>query len=60
MGERNGFLYDSASPHSIAHALSSVCHLSIEEMLTMGELSKQKAISLFSVNTILNKWINII
>lgn len=56
----NGFLCDADSTVSIRDALCSAARLSGQELLTMGNASKDKAQSLFSETAIVNQWEQII
>ena len=56
----NGFLCNWDNPQSIKEALLSASRLSDEELLRMGECSKNKAESLFSKEVVLKQWKQII
>lgn len=58
--ETNGFLCDWNSPESIKNALVAAISLSSEQLIIMGEKSKNKAEQLFSSEVILQKWIDIL
>lgn len=58
--QTNGFLCDWDNPQSIKEALLKASRLSDEELLKMGECSKNKAESLFSKEIVLKQWKNII
>lgn len=58
--QTNGFLCDWDNPNSIKEALLSVSKLSENDLLEMGQCSKNKAESLFSKNSILEQWKKII
>lgn len=55
--ESNGFLCDWDNPESIKEALVSAMNMSQEQLIEMGRSSKSKAISLFSEEKIIRKWI---
>lgn len=59
-GGGNGFLCDANNVQSISAALSSAINTSKEELLAMGKCSKQKALSLFSKEEVLQQWEEII
>lgn len=56
----NGFLCDWDNPQSIREALVKAARLSDYDLLKMGQCSKNKAKTLFSKETILRQWIQII
>lgn len=58
--QTNGFLCDWDNPQSIKEALLKASRLSDEELLKMGECSKNKAESLFSKEVVLEQWKQII
>lgn len=58
--QTNGFLCDWDNPQSIKEALINVSRLSIDDLLGMGQCSKNKAEVLFSKNSILEQWKKII
>lgn len=58
--QTNGFLCDWDNPKSIKEALLSVSKLSENDLLEMGQCSKDKAESLFSKSAILEQWKKII
>ena len=57
--EKNGFLCDWDNPSSIKEALVKAMKLSNQELLSMGERSKEKAEKLFSVGEIFDQWHNL-
>lgn len=56
----NGILCDWDNPESIAGALRNVAKLSGEELVEMGNNSKRKAERLFTEDSIINQWEEII
>lgn len=56
----NGFLCDWEDPQSIKNSLLKMADISGNELIKMGEISKQKAECLFSEETIINKWISLL
>lgn len=58
--ESNGFLCDWDKPDSIKDALISAINLADNEIIEMGNASKEKAVRLFSEQEILDKWIKLI
>lgn len=58
--EGNGFLCDAESPESIKEALLKAINLSSNQIISMGENSSKKAEKLFSKNTIIDVWLNLI
>ena len=58
--ETNGFLCDWNDVESIKRVLIKVIHLDRDELLSMGNCSRQKAIELFSRERVINSWINLI
>ena len=56
----NGFLCDASSPQSISQALSLAAGLTASEIESLGQQSKQKAQALFSEETIIKQWQQII
>lgn len=58
--ESNGFLCDWDSADSIRDALLRASSLSVEELRKMGECSERKAKMMFSNETIIDKWIELI
>lgn len=56
----NGFLCDWDSPESIKDALVGALNLSNDEIMLMGKASKIKAEKMFSKETIVMRWINLI
>lgn len=54
--DSNGFLCDWDKPESIKDAIVSMASLSVEQLLAMGNASKIKSISLFSNESIVEKW----
>lgn len=58
--QTNGFLCDWDNTQSIKEALLSASRLSEDELLRMGECSKNKAESLFSKEVVLEQWKKII
>ncbi len=55
----NGILCDPA-PESIVQAFKKALTMSQNEMDNMGKISKEKAEKLFSIESTINQWINII
>jgi len=55
----NGFLCDWDDVVSIKEALVSAISLSTEQLITMGEKSKEKAVVLFSPEFVVTQWINL-
>lgn len=58
--QTNGFLCDWDNPQSIKEALLSASRLSKEELLRMGQSSKNRAETLFSKEVVLKQWKQII
>lgn len=58
--ETNGFLCDWDKPETIKDALVQAIHSCREELLAMGKVSKSRAESLFSAESIKNKWMSLI
>lgn len=58
--DTNGFLCDWDKPETIMHALESAANLSNCDLLNLGRDSYNKAQKLFSTNTIVSQWVNII
>lgn len=56
----NGFLCDWDNPQSVREALANAARLSDDDLLKMGQCSKNKAEALFSKETILQQWKQII
>src|SRR5690606_7799081 len=56
----NGFLCDWNNPHSIKDVLLKASNLSKDKIIELGNKSKEKAELLFSPNSILDKWLEII
>ena len=56
----NGITCDANSVESIREALKTIIDMPEKELLKMGEISRQKAERLFSVNEIVEKWHNLI
>jgi UDP-N-acetylglucosamine:LPS N-acetylglucosamine transferase len=56
----NGFLCDWDKPDTIKKALIQASNLTIEELIEMGKVSKQKEENLFSPQQIIDKWLFII
>ena len=58
--ETNGLLCDWNDVESIKNVLMKVVRLDCDELLCMGDCSRQKAIELFSRERVINSWINLI
>lgn len=58
--ESNGFLCDWDSAESIKNVLIEASSLSVDELRQMGECSERKAKMMFSNETIIDKWIELI
>lgn len=58
--ERNGFLCDSHDSTSIKEAIVDLAGCTVEQLLSMGVASKEKADRLFSDEVITNNWETII
>ncbi|MGM9774603.1 MAG: glycosyltransferase family 4 protein [Candidatus Egerieousia sp.] len=58
--DSNGFLCDYDKPESIRKALIKMSILSIEQLKSMGECSRQKAENLFSMRKIFAEWNNVV
>jgi len=56
----NGFLCDSADTQSIKEALCAAAKCTVQDLVDMGNNSKQKALKLFSKETIIEQWKQII
>ena len=56
----NGFLCEWDNPLSIKNAILSMARKTISELKEMGKISSNKASRLFSLETIQNKWIELI
>lgn len=56
----NGLLFDPYSVEDIANVIERYTFLSAEERLTMGRNNREKALNLFSEETFINKYINLI
>ncbi len=56
---RNGFLCDWDNPESIKSALFRMAGLSADELIQMGNLSKEKANMLFSEEKVISEWIKL-
>ena len=56
----NGFLCDWDDTESIKNVLIQIINLKQDDLLQMGQSSKQKACNLFDHDSILKKWINLI
>lgn len=54
--ESNGMLCDWDNPQSIKEAILSMANLSVEKLIVMGKNSKAKAEHLFSSDTIVRQW----
>lgn len=58
--QTNGFLCDWNNPQSIKDALIRASRLSVDELMRMGQCSKNKAESLFSKEVVVEQWKQII
>lgn len=58
--DKNGYLCDWDNPASIKDAIIDMSNLGEDELLEKGKQSKAKAEKLFSNETILNNWTNLI
>lgn len=58
--ETNGFLCDWDKPETIKESLVQAMRSNREELLAMGKVSKSRAESLFSAESIKNKWMSLI
>lgn len=58
--ETNGFLCEWDKLESIKNTLLQASRLSVDQLIKMGNNSKEKAIKLFSVKNVINKWIDVI
>ena len=58
--ESNGFLCDWDNSESIKNVLIEASSLSVDELRQMGECSERKAKMMFSNETIIDKWIELI
>lgn len=58
--ENNGFLCDWDNPLSIRDTLRKAINLTNEDLIRMGENSKNKAEKLFSEEVIINQWLSIL
>ena len=56
----NGFLCDWNDTASIKEAMLKLSRLDNDQLLAMGKKSKEKAVTLFSQEAILRKWIDVI
>ena len=56
----NGFLCDWDKPESIKNSLVSAVNLKTEQLILMGEKSKEKSVKLFSVENIACQWIEVL
>lgn len=56
----NGFLFDPASPESIAGAISSLLAMSDSQYADMAAANRERALSLFSKSTFLNKYLELL
>ena len=56
---RNGFLCDWDNPESIKSALLRMAGQSADELIQMGNLSKEKANRLFSEEKVISEWIKL-
>lgn len=58
--ESNGFLCDWNNPETIKHALEKAINLNTNELLSLGNNSRNKALKLFSPDNVVNQWMKIL
>lgn len=58
--KNNGFLCDSKDIYTIKYALESIVSMTEDDLIELGLNSRLKAEELFSNDTVLNKWLNLI
>ena len=58
--KENGFLFDPASPESIANAISSLLAMSDSQYADMAAANRRRALSLFSKSTFVSKYLELL
>lgn len=60
VGNDNGILCDADNPVTIKEAILTICKMEDNEIVDMGQASKAKAEHLFSCESVIGQWIDII
>lgn len=60
VADENGFLFNPHDESDMSNAIEKALVMSDEELLRMGQLSRQKALAMFDKETFIEKYINLI